>query len=331
MTYLQNAWYVAAWSHELGDQPLTRTLLDIPVAMFRDDNGAPFALHDRCPHRFAPLSMGVRDHDTVRCGYHGLSFDKGGTCVHNIFSSAIPKAAKVRAFPMVEKEKAIWIWMGDLEKANPALIPDLGHQDCPDWDCLFGVTLAKADYRLLCDNLMDLTHTAMVHPAFGGLDYIPKVKTWEEGDDVIASFTIEHMPNFTGGEGFVHHVDEIRWISPSIHHLKSCITFDDGNGESMLIPSSHILTPETRSSTHYFWSSATPIEAQIPPDSMMATLLEAFDDQDKPMVEAVQRAMGGADLFDLNPILLSADAGAIRVRRKLEAFILDEKKALEPA
>ena len=59
MSYLRNAWYVAAWSNEV--QPgrtLARTLLDEPVVIYRDAEGRAAALVDRCPHRFAPLSMG---------------------------------------------------------------------------------------------------------------------------------------------------------------------------------------------------------------------------------------------------------------------------------
>jgi len=59
MTYLRNAWTVAAWAHELpAGTLLARTLLDQPLVLYRDAAGAPRALADRCPHRFAPLSMG---------------------------------------------------------------------------------------------------------------------------------------------------------------------------------------------------------------------------------------------------------------------------------
>jgi phenylpropionate dioxygenase-like ring-hydroxylating dioxygenase large terminal subunit len=31
--FLKNTWYVAAWDHEVGRQPLARKLLDIPVVL----------------------------------------------------------------------------------------------------------------------------------------------------------------------------------------------------------------------------------------------------------------------------------------------------------
>jgi len=76
--YLRNAWYMAGWSDEVGTALLRRRLLGEPILLFRKEDGTAAALTDRCPHRFAPLSAGTRDGDTVRCAYHGLAFDAAG-------------------------------------------------------------------------------------------------------------------------------------------------------------------------------------------------------------------------------------------------------------
>ena len=81
--FLRNAWYMAAWGHEVGEALLRRRLLGDPVLLFRKTDGAVAAMVDRCPHRYAPLSMGTRDGDTITCGYHGLTFNAGGTCIGN--------------------------------------------------------------------------------------------------------------------------------------------------------------------------------------------------------------------------------------------------------
>ena len=81
MAFLRNAWYAAAWDDELGDKPLARTMLGEPLVLYRDSAGAPVALSDTCPHRFAPLSLGRRDGDTLQCPYHGLVFGKNGICI----------------------------------------------------------------------------------------------------------------------------------------------------------------------------------------------------------------------------------------------------------
>jgi phenylpropionate dioxygenase-like ring-hydroxylating dioxygenase large terminal subunit len=83
MTFLQNAWYAAGWSHMFEATPLARTIHDQPIVIYRGEAGAPIALADKCPHRFAPLSRGKIKGDRIACGYHGLEFDSSGQCVRN--------------------------------------------------------------------------------------------------------------------------------------------------------------------------------------------------------------------------------------------------------
>lgn len=332
MPFLQNAWYMICWSDELaGDGAFfTRTILNRPILLYREEDGTVRALHDQCPHRFAPLSKGKLVDGQVRCGYHGLAFDAAGRCVHSPFSKATPAAAKVQPFPVEERHGTIWIWPGDAQAANPALIPNIPHHHDPEMRYVSGLTTAKADYRLLSDNLMDLSHTTFLHPAFGGLDYMPKFRSWEGPDGAIYSdYVIEDMPNFIGEEVIpaarLRHNDCIRWIAPGTHILDSRTAPCDDPDAIMYVPSAHILTPETEKTTHYFWSSALPKDSPMSDEDMLAVLRFAFDEEDKPMVEAVQQRMGDADLWDLNPVLLPFDAGSVRMRRKLQALIENEQ------
>jgi vanillate O-demethylase monooxygenase subunit len=130
-TYLRNAWYVAAWSDDLvEDKLLARTILKESIVLYRKADGSPAALQDRCPHRFAPLSMGkILPGDRVQCPYHGLEFDQSGACVLNPHGAKnIPSRARVRSYPVVEKHKAIWIWMGD-RAPDHAKVPDFSVLD----------------------------------------------------------------------------------------------------------------------------------------------------------------------------------------------------------
>lgn len=332
MSYLQNAWYAAAWSDEVGDKPFARRLLDTDIVLFRTGENSVAALHDMCPHRFAPLSRGQVVDGAIRCGYHGLSFDSRGECIKSLFAERAPQAIKVRPFTVFERDLLVWIWMGDGEPAPVDTVPRFKHHEDTQLECVFGHTLAKADYRLLSDNLMDLSHTATLHPGLGGLDYLPKVETWEENEDVIARFDIHDMPDFfePGNGKVVHHRDEIRWMAPAAHLLTSTTT-PEGANFHIEIPSAHILTPETAQSTHYFWSSAASVDAGISKEDMRAALVQAFDHEDKPMVEAVQTRMGDRPFWDMKPMLLPTDAGAVRSRRKLDGLIKAERQASEIA
>ena len=105
--FIRNAWYVAAWSKEVGRNLLARRILDEPVVLFRQKDGTPAALLDRCAHKLAPLSMGRLVDDVVQCGYHGMEYDCTGQCVRVPGQERIPKSAKVRSFPLVERYNAV--------------------------------------------------------------------------------------------------------------------------------------------------------------------------------------------------------------------------------
>jgi len=89
--FLKNTWYVAAWSHEIGvDGMLARTIVRVPVLLWRDSAGKVVALDDRCCHRAAPLSKGRREGDNIRCMYHGLLFDPDGIVEIHQLGAEVP-------------------------------------------------------------------------------------------------------------------------------------------------------------------------------------------------------------------------------------------------
>ena len=76
-----NAWYAAAWSHEVGRRELlARTICNKRMVFWRKPDGLIAALEDACWHRLLPLSVGSLEGDEVVCRYHGLAFDSQGQC-----------------------------------------------------------------------------------------------------------------------------------------------------------------------------------------------------------------------------------------------------------
>ena len=178
---LRSFWYVAAWSAEISEKPLARTILSEALVLFRTPDGRAHALQDRCAHRRMPLSNGKLVGDTLVCGYHGLSYAASGRCVRIPGQAQAPSDISVRNFPAVERYGALWVWMGEAAQADPAKIFRLA--DVPEagggHPFYFHV---KANYLLINDNLSDLLHQAYLHnPSFGGNanplgEFVPEVQ-----------------------------------------------------------------------------------------------------------------------------------------------------------
>ena len=134
MKALRNTWYVAAWADEIapGDL-LARRILNEALVFWRGPDGAPVAQVDRCPHRLAPLSAGRLEGGRLRCMYHGLLFDAAGRCVEVPAQEHISPNLRIKTYRVVERDRLIWIWMGEEALADPGLIPDAHWLADPNW------------------------------------------------------------------------------------------------------------------------------------------------------------------------------------------------------
>lgn len=339
MTFLKNAWTIAAWIKELPTEGTLfhRTLLGQPVVFYRRANGTLAALADRCPHRFAPLHMGQVVDDALQCAYHGLRFDATGACVHNPHGDCrIPAAAKVAAYPVIERHLAVWIWMGDAALADPALIPDYSFLEAALATARnTGYLPTRANYQLLADNIMDLSHVDYLHPTTlgGGSLTRAQATVTEQGDRVLIRWDVKQdsvPPAFAqllpDPSATADQWTEVVWTAPGLMELCHYI---EQPGHQMVTRALHMMTPETETTTHYFYANTRNYLADDDAyNRQFDTVFTAvFTHEDKPMAEAQQRNMGGTDLLALKPVLLAPDAGAMRARRKLAALLAKEQAA----
>jgi vanillate O-demethylase monooxygenase subunit len=172
--FLRNCWYAAGWSRDFATAALTGvTILNEPVVIYRTRDGEAVALQDRCCHRFAPLSMGRIEGDDLRCMYHGLKFAPSGKCIEIPGQAKIPPQACVRNYPIIDRHSIAWIWMGDAARADEALIPNFVGVDDPTWAMKPGRMDYNANYVLINDNLLDLSHLAFLHSKSLGASFTP--------------------------------------------------------------------------------------------------------------------------------------------------------------
>lgn len=159
----REAWYAAALAEEVGPTPLGRTILGLPLVLYRVPDGRAVALEDRCCHRAAPLSPGKLIGATIECPYHGLRFAADGRCTHVPGQEEIPRRARVRAYPVVERYGLVWLWPGEADAADPARLPDWRWAEDEAWTSMSGYLPMGCHYMLAVDNLMDLSHIGYVH------------------------------------------------------------------------------------------------------------------------------------------------------------------------
>ncbi|MBW7924249.1 MAG: aromatic ring-hydroxylating dioxygenase subunit alpha [Burkholderiaceae bacterium] len=345
MNYLRNAWYAAGWSGEIASRSaLRRTLLDEAIALFRDESGAVHAIADRCPHRFAPLSLGKVVGEALQCPYHGLQFDGSGHCVHNPHGNGtIPKAARVPAHPVVERHGAVWIWMGDPARADPASIPDFGLFDEDRNYVGRGYLRVEANYRFGTDNIMDLSHIAYVHGQSLGSDDMRRSESSCEQDgrtiwsrrrnygEKLPPAVLGHYrskPDALWDRSF-----DVRWDPPaSLLLLVGGVPSGQSLEDKRPLPFAHLFTPETATTSHYWFAASYPKELgpkyEARAQEALAFLAGPFEREDLPMLQAQQRAVGDRDFWDLKPVMLAGDAAAVRARRLLDKLIEDEREAL---
>lgn len=345
--YATSVWYMAAWSDELtGGELRHRKLLDQDLVLFRDEQGRAHALHDRCPHRFAPLHLGnCTAAGTIQCKYHGLEFDSEGRCVHNPHGTGtIPRNAQVRRYPLVERHGIVWAWFGDPDAADPDSIPDYGRADPATAWVARRYLHVKANYVLETDNILDLSHIQYLHPSTLGTAAVSQARTEVvlDGETVWCRREIRAeipSPFLARNFGLVPGEPADRWLdvrwdaASSLLLLVSMSAAGEGRDRGRTIAIPHIFTPETRTTTHYWFASAFSRadgdDGQARAEAHVEGLLQPFATEDMPMLEAQQSRMGDADFWSLRPVLMATDAAAVRARRLLDARIQRDRESAE--
>jgi phenylpropionate dioxygenase-like ring-hydroxylating dioxygenase large terminal subunit len=163
-------WYPLEFSAELEkNQALSRQLLGMRIAIYRDTAGIVHAIDDACAHRSGRLSDGKVCGTALQCPYHGWQFNGEGQCVKIPTlktDERIPVAAKVRCFPVQERGGLVWVWAGEASVAteSPEMF-DYEKQwaDDPQWRPVDFSRDLNFDHSLLIENLMDPAHVHFVH------------------------------------------------------------------------------------------------------------------------------------------------------------------------
>ncbi len=348
-----NAWYAAAYDVEITHSLFSRTICNQKIVMYRQTTGAVAALEDACWHRLLPLSMGRLEGDEVVCGYHGLVFNGKGHCTHMPSQETINPGACVRSFPVIEKHRFVWIWPGDPALVDASLVPDLHWNHDANWAGDGKVIRVACDYRLVIDNLMDLTHETFVHSSSIGNravaeapfvathgDRTATVTRWMENIDA-PPFWAGQLKQARGYEGAVDRWQIIRFEAPCTVSIDVGVAptgagamppggnqgdakqSDRSQGVNGMVLNT--ITPETDGSCHYFWAFAR--SYMLGEQRLTHQLREGVAGifrEDEHVLEAQQKAIQAHP--DHTFYNLNIDAGSMWARRLIDGLIAKEQR-----
>ncbi|WP_374527003.1 Rieske 2Fe-2S domain-containing protein [Novosphingobium sp.] len=330
MPFVQNAWYVAGWSNEVGKEaPWGRVIAGRPIVFYRGEDGSVVALEDRCSHRCAPLSKGRVEGDAVRCWYHGLLFGNNGACLEMPGQDRVPSGFGIHAYPAVEKEGWIWVWLGSAAAADEALIPACG-LDEGGIDYRTGHLDYAANYELINDNLCDLSHVAYVHEqtlARDATDWVQREATYTNIDNGVgvARWIPGSQPLPLPGlpervdirSSYSFYVPGAMSLLIAYYPVGTAAAVEYGEPHDaplFALRNVHGITPTDEKSSRYHFGVSLPVNPCPPEalDAAIAMVTFAFG-EDKQTIEDQQRAL---DLFP-DVVLRNTvhDTALMRIRR----------------
>ncbi len=330
--FVRNQWYVAGWDYEIDRQPLARTLCGEPVVLFRRFDRTAIALQDACPHRLLPLSMGIKEGDNIRCRYHGLLINPEGHAIEMpVPTERVHKSICTKAYPVVEKHRFVWVWIGDSEKADASKVPDFWPCSDPLWTFDGGYYPIQCDYRLVIDNLMDLSHETYVHQGSIGQPEILSAPIETQSNDNGVTVTrwmpgIDAPPfwrNALKQQGPVDRWQICHFLPPSsviidvgvaLASAGATIEKHDQGVRGFVIDA---ITPESATSSHYFWGMARNFDTE---DAGFTARFKKQQggvfQEDVAILEAQQRSIIANPELRLKAF--SVDTGGVRARQIIQ-------------
>lgn len=341
--FIKNAWYVACRPEEVQDKPLGRKICGENIVFYRGHNAQVFAVEDFCPHRGAPLSLGYVENGELVCGYHGLVMGCEGKTVA-MPGQRVSGFPCNKAFAVVEKYGFIWIWPGDKQLADSTKLPELEWADNPEWSYGGGLFHIQCDYKLMIDNLMDLTHETYVHSNSIGqkeIDEAPPV-TKVDGDHVITERYMENIyappfwkmalrNNFLDDDALVDRWQRCHFFAPSNVHIEvgvaiageGCYHAPKNKKVSSIVVD--FITPETETSHWYFWGMARnfqPDNAELTENirigqgKIFTEDLEMLERQQQNIINYASRKL----------LMLNIDAGGVQARKIIDRLLDAEQQ-----
>ena len=336
--YPFNCWWVAASAAEVTRAPLCRWLLEQRVVLYRTEAGAPVALEDRCAHRWGPLSQGKLIGDEIACPYHGFRYGTSGACTLVPTQPKAPAALKVRSFPVREHGTFVWVWLGDPDKADPALLPEIPWFTDQAYFQVRGEMELRCNYMLVQENILDWTHVAFLHSQTQqeGWQAPPEeVKASDRSVSYVLTLSgvpaapFQAIPMDIEAGKKINRREWNTFASPAFQFGGTDIEDPapaSGKRSHFYLRAMHCMTPITPNRCHYWWALAQDYGEHLPDlGEMLKSTLETVFKQDQDVLEAIQTTIDEDARGDTAPEFLVATDRVVVAARRIVKKMLDEE------
>jgi hypothetical protein len=163
-------WYPVAWSTEIKPGKVVGvSFAGEPIAVARAKSGRLFAMEDRCAHRQVPLHKGVVDGETLRCNYHGWTYDCGGACISVPYLGKARLPNGVKSYPVREIDGLVFVCPGDPARAEITAPPSLGAKADRRYKTRRLNREVAAHYTFMHENLLDMNHQFLHRRQMGSI------------------------------------------------------------------------------------------------------------------------------------------------------------------
>jgi phenylpropionate dioxygenase-like ring-hydroxylating dioxygenase large terminal subunit len=184
---IPNQWYAITEAGSLGsDRPVGLIRMGRRLVLWRDADGKPVCMDDRCAHRGVALSIGSVVNGAIACRYHGLRYNPEGKCIRvpcQGESYRIPASLKVETYEVREESGFVWLWWGEKRSEYPP-IPWIEEIPRDAAACANRSSIWPFNYARMVENNFDIQHWAFLHGAImlNVGEYLDRYECKVEGD-----------------------------------------------------------------------------------------------------------------------------------------------------
>jgi phenylpropionate dioxygenase-like ring-hydroxylating dioxygenase large terminal subunit len=317
---LRGYWYVVAESDDIAGAPHAVRLLGDDVVIWRGPDGALVAAPDRCPHREAPLSLGLVDDGCLVCCYHGWTFGAEGRCVRVPSAPEgvpVPPKSHLHTLHVLERYGLVWLCLGE----PVAGIPEIAAENDPTYRRInSGVDTWRTSASRMTDNFMDISHFPYVHVGTFGIpdnQLVPKISMEQLDDDFFGYRYEAEVGNEAGStsSGLAAKVITRQMTTgfslPFV--VRSTIRYETGLDHLILLCTS----PIDDASSYFTFVIWRNDDFSVPAEEVIA-FDRAIGAEDKAMLE---RVPGVLPLDQTATVSVQADKPSVEWRRQLAALI----------